>query len=798
MARAGRRWITAGVAVATTLAISGTAAAATPQQAPPPQAGPGQGGTAVTAKAVTPIGMLVTPAGKQTDLGDLPLGATLAPDGSRMVVSNDGEGVQSLQLIDTSTGKVTQTLSYPAPAALYSGLAFSPDGRTLYASGGGNNMVRTYSVNATGLTEKGSIPLPTTTPAGGTVNPFPAGIAVTPDGARLVVADQLADAVSVIDLDTDAVHTTAIGHRPYDVVIAHSGRTAYVTDQGGNELSVVDLSGPEPVQRGTIGVGTHPNRLIARPDGSTLYVADGDSDEVSVVDTTSNRMTRTISLAPYPGAPVGSDPDAIALSEDGRTLYIANAGNNDVVFVDARSGHINGMVPTAWYPTTLTWTGTQLFVTNAKGLGAGPNDLSGRPNPYHPNDMAVDQYVGSMMGGTLTRIDVPTGQLQKHTQDVKTNDRFPTGDPAPGTAGQGTGVVPRQPGEQSPIKHVIYIVREGQSYDQELGSLDKGNGDAALDLFGDGSAPNARHLATTFGDFDNFYAEAEVGAQGSNWTVAGNSNNYSEQLWPAAYSHRNGPSPSESADPATAPNRDPAQAYIWDQLADHHLSFRNYGLGMTTQPGGTSKATDPVLDANTDHDYRGFDLDCPDSPGTFTPAASATCGAPRFTEWKKEFDNYVANDNLPIAELLQLPGDHGAGTKAGSPSPRAYVADNDWALGQVVDAVSHSRYWASTAIFVTEDDAQNGPDHVDAHRTVAEVISPYSHTGKVDSTFYSTASMLRTMELILGLPPLTQFDAYATPMLAAFTSKPDLTPYRAVKPSQNTQETNPVKAPEPN
>ena len=792
MDRARGRWIIVVVAVAATLAISGTAAAATPQQAPapPPQAGPGQGGTLVRANGVAPTGYALRPAGNQTDLGELPLGSAMSPDGSRLVVSNDGEGLQSLQLVDTNTGKVTQTLDYPAPAALYSGLAFSPDGRTLYASGGGNNIVRTYSVRATGLTEKGSIPLPTSTPTGGTINPFPAGIAVTPDGGRLVVADQLADAVSVIDLDSNAVHTTGIGHRPYDVLVSPDGRTAYLTDQGGSELSVVDLSGPDPVRRATIGVGMHPNRMIARADGSTLYVADGDSDEVSVVDTTSGRTTRTLSVAPYPGAPAGSNPDALALSEDGRTLYVADAGNNAVAFIDIRSGHFNGMVPTEWYPTTLAWTGTQLFVTNAKGLGAGPNDLSGRPDPYHPNNLVAGEYAGSMMKGTLTRFDVPTGMLQEHTKDVRTNDRFPGGDPMPGAAGPDTGVVPQKPGEQSPIKHVIYIVREDRSYDQELGSLGTGNGDAALDLFADRSAPNTRHLARTFDNFDNFYTDGEVGAQGANWTVAANSNSYTEQLWPASYSHRNGPALWDTSDPATTPNRDPAQAYIWDQLADHQLPFRNYGVSVTTQPDGTSKATDPVLDANTDHNYRGFDLNCPDSPESFPPVASANCGSPRFAEWKKEFDNYVAGDNLPAAELIELPSDHDAGPKAGSPTPEAYIADNDWALGQLVDAVSHSKYWASTAIFVTEDDAQDGPDHVDAHRTVAEVISPYSHTGKVDSTFYSTVSMLRTMELILGLQPLTQFDANAAPMLAAFTSKPDLTPYRAVKPLQSMQELN--------
>ncbi|MBV9059517.1 MAG: bifunctional YncE family protein/alkaline phosphatase family protein [Pseudonocardiales bacterium] len=786
---AKRRWrLVVATAVATTLALGGTALAVGLQHA-----GPGPDGT-----GVTPIGFTVTPAGQQTNLGDLPLGAVSSPDGRWLVVSNDGQGTQSLQVVDTTTSKVTQTLPYPAPQALFVGLAFAPDGKTLYASGGGNNLIRRYTVTNGRLTEGTPIPLPTTNPAGATINPLPAGIAVTPDGQRLLVADQQADAMSVIDLATNAVHTTTAGPHPYAVVASADGRSAYVTDQGANTVSVLDLTGPEPAVHQTITVGTHPNKAVASTDGHTLYVANGDSDEISVIDTATATVTRTISLAPYPGAQVGSNPDAVALSGDGHTLYVANAGNNDVAVVDLSSGRVAGLIPTAWYPTALVATNRALFVTNGKGLGAGPNNGPGHPNPYDPTTPTQNQYVGSMMVGTLSSVGLPLdhGQLTRWTQQVIHNDGFNS----PGDVhGQGAAaaIVPGNAGQRSPIQHVIYIVKENRTYDQEFGSLGKGNGDPSLNLFGPESAPNARTLETNYVTLDNFYADAEVSAQGWNWTVAANSNPYSEQVWPANYSGRGAPYPSESSDPATAPNRDPAQAYIWDRLAAAHISFRNYGFYVNTQPDGSSKATDPVLDANTDHNFRGFDLACPDSPNSFTPR-KANCGGrfpDRFTEWQTEFNNYVQNNNLPTVELLRLPNDHNAGTTVGAPTPRAYTADNDWAVGQVVDAVSHSKYWANTSIFVTEDDAQDGPDHVDAHRTVAEVISPYTHTGRVDSTFYSTASMLRTIELIVGLHPLTQFDAYATPMLAAFTNKPDLTPYTAQRPSQNFHEVNPVNAP---
>jgi len=337
------------------------------------------------------------------------------------------------------------------------------------------------------------------------------------------------------------------------------------------------------------------------------------------------------------------------------------------------------------------------------------------------------------------------------------------------------------------------VVKENRTYDQELGSLGTGNGDPALNLFDDRSAPNTRTLARRFVDLDNFYANAEVSAQGWNWDVAANSNPFTEQSWPASYSYRNHHVSDENDDPASAPNRRPADAYIWDRLADRHISFRNYGFYVHLD-GRREVAADPRLQAHTDHRYLGFDLGCPDSPGSFRPQGPECHGA-RFTEWKREFHQYVRTGTLPTVELVRLPNDHTAATFPGLPTPTAYVADNDWALGRLVAAVSHSPYWPSTAIFVTEDDAQDGPDHVDAHRTVSQVISPYSQTGTVDSTFYSTASVLRTIELIVGIRPLTQFDAYATPMVNAFTDNPDLTPYDAIRPTTDMRARNSTSSP---
>ncbi|WP_235459448.1 bifunctional YncE family protein/alkaline phosphatase family protein [Streptomyces olivochromogenes] len=745
-------------------------------------AGPKDDGT-----AVTPVGYKVTPAGLQSRLGNLPLNAVLSPDGSMLLVTNAGQGTQSLQVVDPEDSEVVQTISYPSPQAVFTGLAFSPDGRRAYASGGGREIIHTYDVRDGRLTETSPIKLPTKNPEGQPVNMYPAGLAVTPDGKRLVVADRLADAATVVNLGDGSMATVAVGHAPYAVALAEDGGTAFVTNQGGDTVSVLDLSGASPVQQTAVKVGTHPNAVITDAAHRTLYVANGDSDQVSVVDVATRKVTRTIGLAPYRQAPVGSSPDALALSEDGRRLYVANSGNNDIAVVELRNGRTAGFIPTAWYPTAVVAHDGKLYVTNAKGLGAGPNNGPGYPNPTSTAPTSPDQYSGSMMKGTLSTIALDGGakQLRRWTRTVVANNGFAEGN-GPRAVG---AVVPRRVGEKTPIKHVIYVVKENRTYDQEFGSLGRGNGDASLNLFGDESAPNARALQRQFVTLDNFYADAEVSAQGWNWTVAANSNPYSEQGWPANYSGRNHTYPSENGDPAIAPNTDPEHAYLWQRLHDKGVSFRNYGFYVGADASGKAVAEDPVLNAGTDRDFGPYNLSCPDSAGTF-PARSAICGSPRIEEWKKEFAQYEASGELPAFEMVRLPNDHTSGTKAGMPTPKAYVADNDWALGQLVDAVSHSKFWKSTAIFVTEDDAQNGPDHVDAHRTISQVISPYTRTGRVDSTFYSTASMVRTIELLLGLGPMTQFDAYATPMVNSFTARPNAAPYDAVRPTTDLTAVN--------
>ncbi len=761
-----------GLAALSLLAVGGAATATTLTSR---QAGPAGHGT-----AVTPVGYRVTPAGRQTTLGDLPLTTALSPDGGTLLVSNDGQGTQSLQVVDVRSSRVLQTLDYASPKALFVGLAWSPDGRTAYAGGGGQQVVHAYDVTGTGaatrLSETTPYALPRTNPEGRAVNMFPGGLDTTGDGSRLVVADHLADAATVVDTRTREASTVPVGHTPYTAVVA--GSKAYVTNQGGDTVSVVDLSAATPTVSSTVTVGTHPNAAVLDRDGRRLYVANGDSDDVSVLDTRTDRVVDTISLRPYPGARVGSNPVGLSLSPDGGTLYVAASGNNAVSVVDLDRGRVRGRIPTGWYPTGVVATRHRLLVANAKGLGAGPNDGPGHPDPTSSEPVSPDQYSGSMIKGTLSTVHLPLhdATLASYTERVRRNDGF--ADPV------------SRDGRTPAIKHVIYVVQENRTFDQVFGSLGKGDGDPSLNLFGAESAPNQRELQRRFVTLDNFYANAEVSAQGWNWSVAANSNPYAEAMWPANYSGRQGSYPSETDDEAITSSPKGQDSYIWQRLDKAGLSYRNYGFYVKPD----NHAFDPALDAHTDPAYHGFDLACPDNPDTFAPR-SADCGTPRLTEWKREFDGYVADGNLPDVELVRLPNDHTSGTKPGLPTPRAYVADNDLALGRLVDAVSHSRYWKDTAIFVTEDDAQNGPDHVDAHRTISQVISPYTQHGTVDSSFYSTASMLRTIENIVGVAPMTQFDSYATPMTASFGKDADTRPYSASRPAEAGTATNTAQAP---
>ncbi|MGW7684346.1 glutaminyl-peptide cyclotransferase [Kribbella sp. NPDC054772] len=748
------RWRLAAVLGIALVAATGVAAA---NVTGGKQAGPRPDGSAITT-----YGWRVTPAGDQTKLGEKPFGSALSPDGKYLAISNDGTRTQSLSLVEAATGKVVQTLPYVSPQALFIGLAWSPDGSMLYAAAGGNDKIRVYTQANGLLTETTPITLPKGT--------FPAGLTLSADGSKLYVAGNGNAALSAINTATGAVlGKVATGPNPFTVGLTADGRTAYVSNWGTNTVSAVDTA--TLTVRKTLTVGSHPTAILRDPATGEMLVAVTDADKVIGIDPATDAVTRTVELAPYQHAPVGSSPQGLAI--DGTTLYVANAGNNDVAVVNLATNHVTGLIPTGWYPTTVTVTKDRhrLLVTNAKGLGAGPNP--GGPQPTNP---VVDysQYVGSMIMGTLSRIAVPSrDELAHYTKQVRENDGFNGAGHPNGPA----NVVPARPGDPSPIKHVIYVVKENRTYDQVFGSLGKGNGDPSLNLFDDSSAPNHRQLARQFVTLDNFYADGAVSSDGWEWATASESNAYNEHLWPVAYSSR-GRGDDVYTNQATDPGKLTGDSRIWDRLDDAGISYRNYGMWAGGPLPAKVFATEPRLSAHTDPNYAAQNGDIRDNT--------------RVDEWVKEFN---ASTTLPAMQFVRLGNDHTFGTSVGKPTPKAAVADNDLALGRIVDAVSHSEHWKDTAIFVTEDDAQNGPDHVDAHRTVALVISPYTQTGKVDSTMYSTVAMMRTMELIAGIGPLTQFDAAATPMTASFTGTPNFAPYDARTPAQSLDEKNTAAAP---
>jgi hypothetical protein len=523
--------------------------------------------------------------------------------------------------------------------------------------------------------------------------------------------------------------------------------------------------------------------MALSPDGKTLFVACANSTRVSVLDTKTGKAIQTLDAGLYAGHPAGNTPNSLSLTPDGQLLFVANAdANNLAVFNVAKPGDAKplGFIPVGWYPTSVRYhaVSKKIYVANGKGLMPEANRHG--PNPTKDRH-DLEEYIAKLFQGTLSVIDLPTPEklaaLSKQAFACSPLRR----DLGVTVEGSRDNPIPAKPGEKSPIKHCVYVIKENRTYDQILGDMKEGNGDPSICLFPEKVTPNHHKLAREFVLLDNFYVESEVSADGHQWTMAAYCTDYVEKVWPLVY--RGGSTkfgyPSEGTNPLM---ETPAGGYLWDRAAAAGLNYRSYGEWISNgkKPGDPGKAKVKSLEGHFDPLYRGFDL-----------AYRDVKRAERFIEELKRFEREGAMPNLII---LRLPNDHTEGTRVGKPTPTAFVADNDLALGMVVEAVSKSKFWKETALFVVEDDAQNGPDHVDAHRTIAFVVSPYTKRKYVDSTMYSTASMLRTMELILGLKPMSQFDAAAKPMYASFTAKPDLTPYEKLVPKVDRDEKNPKTA----
>jgi YVTN family beta-propeller protein len=744
-----------------------------------------QGGGTV----LLPNGWRIAPAGRHLPVGDLPLSMVESADGRYVIVTNNGHTKPTLTVVDVERLLVRSRL--PMEHA-WLGLAWDPDRKRLYSSGAGGSTVDEVVFGGGTLKPGRSFALAKPSPES-----FVGGLAVSPDGRRLFAVHVLGQKLSAIDLVQGVVvQTRDLPAEPYTCVLSADGRTLFVSLWGGAKVLVFDADTLAP--KGEIAVGEHPNAMVLSRDGARLFVACANTNAVWVVDVAARAAREQIGVALYPGAPPGSTPNALDLAPDGRSLLVANADNNTVAVVDVAEGdrsEVEGFIPTGWYPTAVRFSadGKRIYVLSAKGLTSAPN-----PRGPQPGTLGTDgQYIGAMLSGSLSIVPRPDrAALAAYTKKVYALTPYadatrlaPAGVPA-------DSPVPRKVGDASPVKHVFYVIRENRTYDQVLGDLEKGNGDPNLCLFGEEVTPNAHALAREFVLFDNFYVDAEVSYDGHSFSTAAYATDFTEKVWPMNYGRREGKYLSEGGGPdrnAYGNITAPAQGYIWDACRRAGVSVRSYGefaVRYTEDVDhddrrdtrvGDMKASVPGLQGLVHPSYPPYDLSIPDQR--------------RVDVWLEEFRRFEADGGLPRLSILRLGNDHTAGTRPGYPTPRAMVADNDLALGRVVEAISRSRFWKESAIFVLEDDAQNGPDHVDAHRSVAFVISPYVRRGAVDSTLYTTSGMLRTIELILGLPPMSQYDAAATPMYGAFQATPVLTAFTKREPKISLEERNDASAP---
>ncbi|MBI2946726.1 MAG: phosphoesterase [Verrucomicrobia bacterium] len=755
-------------------------------QSPPVQhVGPLEDGGHLTATH-----QLLHPAGQSVEFGGRPIDLVLSPDRRSLYVKDN----RGLVVIDVESWKVRQELKLPAGGGSTHGIAITRDGSRIFVTTAQTNLVEA-TVGTDGKVAWGK-KIVLRGPKGNG-HAHAGGLALSSDESKAFVCLSRNNTLGVVDLATEKViKEIPVGIAPFDVALLRDGKTAFVSNWGGRHpksgektakssgtdtlvdergvassgtVSLVDLEKGEEVAQ--ITAGLHASDLELSADEQTLFVANANSDSVSAIDTAKRQVVETILVRPDPALPFGSAPNALLLAPSG--LYVANGGNNAVAVVGlpaGRAGQVQGFIPTAWYPGALATDGKHLFIANVKGFG------SRNPHATRKGWNSHDHL------GTVTKVEIPSpSSLQEYTRQVKADARVPEmlrvreksmirRKPVP---------VPTRLGDPSVFEHVVYIIKENRTYDQVLGDLPQGNGDTNLCVFGREVTPNHHALAEQFVLLDNYYCNGVLSADGHAWAMEGYVTDYLEK----SFGGFTRSYPFSGDDPISFAS----SGFIWDNVLLHGLSFRNYGEMSKTDivPGkATFEAVFGDYQAKAGkvtfkHDIQIDTLrrySCPDSPGWNMRIPDLI----RADVFLKEFKEFEAKGSWPNLVILFLPSDHTSGTRPGNPTPRAQVADNDLAVGRVVEAISNSRFWPKTCIFVIEDDPQNGFDHVDGHRSICLVASPYTKRGAVISKFYNQTSVLHTMERMLGLPPMNQMDALAPLMTHCFTPKPDLTPYRCL------------------
>jgi len=727
---------------------------------------------AISGGYALPNGWRLTPVGKSIPTEDMVLNVVAAPDGAAVIAMQAGYNPHGLVVVDTKSEEAVQRI--PLKSAWY-GMAWSPDGKRLYVSGG----------NANGDKNPERAPIYVFDYANGRLSAQPSGkleetidkaelfwsgVAHHPKKNLLYAANRGTGfgTGNIVVFDTTSgklVTRIPVDLIPYDLVPSEDGRFLYVSNLASKSVSVIDTAAAKVVA--TIAVGDNPNQMVLSGDGR-LFVACSNDNSVFVIDTKTRSVLEKISTTLFPHAPEGSTPNALALDRTNGLLYVANADNNDVAVLhvaERDKTEVLGFIPSGWYPSALTLLGRQqkLYIGNSKGGGSYSN-IRGPESPLPPGAEGKGS-IKSLQKGSVEIASVASlrAELKQLTKKVYENTPYNDTLLVAAKEPREETIVPSAVGAGSPIKHILYIIKENRTYDQVFGDMQRGNGDSRLTIFGRNVTPNQHALADQYVLLDNLYCDGEVSEDGHSWSNAAYATDANEKQWPITYG---GHSKSDRNAGYV-----PSAGNIWDAARRKGLTYRSYGEYAARVSDGTTMEASPNAQGLAGHV----------APGYKRMAARDSENAAEFirefNEYEKNYDSKDPNKRLPNFMVMALSENHTNGTRPGSFTPVAMVANNDLAVGLIVERVSHSKYWPEMAIFIIEDDAQDGPDHVDAHRTAGLVISPYIKREKVDSTMYTTSSMLRTMELLLGLPPMSQYDAAATPMYASFGTKADTTPF---------------------
>jgi len=715
-----------------------------------------------TQQVLLPNGWKLSPAGRYLQLGDLPLNIQLSASGKMLAVTNNGQSTQSIQLIDPVNEKL---LDEKVVGKSWYGLTFSRDEKTLYASGGNDNFILAFAISNNKIGKADTIKLGKPWP---TDKICTTGIAVNKSNTILYTVTKEDSALYILNPKTRGITSKVkLPAEAYSCLLSPDEKTLYISIWGGEQVVFYDT---ETQQLSNITVGSHPNELLLNKKGNWLFVANANDNSVAIINTATRKIVETVTTALYPTHLTGSTTNGLALSADEKTLYIANADNNCLAVFDvSKPGNSKsmGFIPVGWYPTNVKVLGKKILVANGKGFTSMANPRGPQPVKKADNSgyqkgatNSKEQYIGGLFKGTLSFIDAPgADQLKTYTEHVYANTPFNETEEKM-AAGEAGNPIPRSSADKSPIKYVFYIIKENRTYDQVLGDMPKGNGDTSLCIFGQKVTPNHHAIADQFVLLDNFYVDAEVSADGHNWSMAAYATDFIEKTWPTSYGGRGGNYDSEG----TRKAGDPRDGYIWDYCKRAGVSYRTYG--EFAQDG---EANIKSLVGHLCPQSPGFDLNIKDIK--------------REQVWEHDFDSLLSINAVPHFNSIRICNDHTSGQRRGAISPIAAVADNDQGIGLLIDHLSKSSIWKESVVFILEDDAQNGPDHIDAHRSPVLVAGPYVKHNAAIHHMYSTSGVLRTIELILGLPPMSQYDAAALPLYDCFTATPDMATYN-VKPAQ--------------